>query len=254
MELKARGGNRARVASVDWVSVREAFINRPERPTLDDLSVEFGVSVGRLNRAMQDEGWSALRAARLDTALRSSDAVKALLDAARTEGTVQRAMSNLALEVIGQLHEVSAAAKATGKAENTRANTLNTVTFAMRNLAGALKDVGLVGLPRALKGQAGMADEQGRWNPAMLQSLNVTVQNLVSTVAPQAPSGAILGGSDAADEPEAPRALAEPAGAALEVPPAPEREPVLAGCSVTTVTEPAAPSGGQADIDPASVV
>lgn len=220
--------------SVDWVSLREAFITRHERPTLDDLSVEFGVSVGRLNRAMQDEGWSALRAARLDEALRSSDAVKALLDAARTEGTVQRAMSNLAMEVIGQLHEVSTAAKATGKAENTRANTLNTVTFAMRNLAGAMKDLGLVGLPRALKGQTGMADEQGRWNPAMLQSLNVTVQNLVSTaapVAPQPPSAAILGGSEAAGGSEAPRALPEPAGAALDVPPAPEREPVLAAAA-----------------------
>jgi hypothetical protein len=222
------------VQSVDWVSLREAFINRHERPSIDDLVVEFGVSEARVKRAMLDEGWPALRAARLDEALRSSDAVKALLDAARTEGTVQRAMSNLALEVIGQLHEVSTAAKATGKAENTRANTLNTVTFAMRNLAGAMKDLGLVGLPRALKGQTGMADEQGRWNPAMLQSLNVTVQNLVSTVAPvapQAPSAAILEGSEAAGGSEPPPALVEPAGAALDVPPVPEREPVLASAA-----------------------
>ena len=42
---------------------------------------------------------------------------EALLDAARTEGAVQRAMGNIALEVISQLHEVSAqAARAQGKA------------------------------------------------------------------------------------------------------------------------------------------
>jgi hypothetical protein len=238
MEIKQRGGNRARVASVDWVRVREAFINRPERPSLDELSTEFGVSVGRLNRAMQDEGWSALRAARLDSALRSSDAVKALLDAARTEGTVQRAMSNLALEVIGQLHELSTAAKASRKAENTQANTLNTVTFAMRNLAGALKDVGLVGLPRALKGQVGMADEQGRWNPAMLQALNVTVQNIVGGTAPQSP---VAGDSSPSDD-------------VVETTPAPALAAPADGRSLTTVIEPAAAVGGHADADPASLV
>lgn len=226
MVPKHTGGARARVQSADWPALRAAFIDRPERPTVEDLSTEFGVSAPRIQRAMRDEGWPALRAARLDSALRSSDAVKALLDAARTEGTVQRAMSNLALEVIGQLHEVSTSAKAVGKAENTRANTLNTVTFAMRNLAGALKDVGLVGLPRALKAQAGMADEQGRWNPAMLQSLNVTVQNIVGTGSPVAsgvPSGPISEAIDAEGVSAPPPALPDAAGAVLE--PEPERAP-----------------------------
>lgn len=215
------------------MAVREAFINRPERPSLEDLSVEFGVSVGRLNRAMQDEGWSALRAARLDAALRSSDAVKALLDAAANEGTLQRTVTNVALEVLGQLQLVAQeAGKASGKAENTRANTLNTVAFALRNLTGALKDAGIVGLPRALKGQTGMADEQGRWNAAMLQSLNVTVQTIVGQTAPQPPSVAIPDGSEAAAGAEPPPALAEPAGAALDVPPEPVREPVPVAADV----------------------
>lgn len=252
---KGHLGARARVKSADWGAIRAAFIDRPERPLYEDLATEFSVSAVRIARASADEGWPALRAARLDAALRSSDAVKALLDAAANEGTLQRTVTNVALEVLGQLQLVAQeAGKATGKAENTRANTLNTVAFALRNLTGALKDAGIVGLPRALKSAAGMSDEQGRWNPAMLQSLNVTVQNLVSTVAPQAPSVAILEGSAAADEAEAPRALAEPAGAALDVPPAPEREPVLAGCSVTTVTEPAAASGGHPPPDAASIV
>lgn len=204
-------GQRARVASADWPAIRKAFIERPERPLLPDLSVEFGVSEARIQRACADEGWPALRAARLDTALRNSDAVKTLLDAARTEGTVQRAVSNLALELVQQLHEVAVeAGNAKGKAENTRANTLNTVTFALRNLTGALKDVGLVGLPRALKSQPGMADEQGRWNPAMLQALNVTVQNIVAQPAASGPSVAVSGAIETPAEAGPPPALAAP--------------------------------------------
>lgn len=232
MEPRALKGNRGRVASVDWVALRRAFIERPERPLVDELATEFGVSTPRLNRAMQDEGWAALRAARLDSALRSSDAAKALLDAARTEGTVQRAVSNLALEVITQLHDVTqAAARATGKAENTRANTLNTVTFALRNLTGALKEVGLVGLPRALKSAPGMSDEQGRWNPQMLAALNVTVQNIVGTapaVASPAPAEADSRASDDADDPAPPPALAPASGATLDPVAAPVPEPVPA--------------------------
>ena len=215
-------GQRARVASADWPAIRRAFIERPERPLLSDLSVEFGVSEARISRACSDEGWPALRAARLDDALRSSDAVKALLDAARTETTVQRAVSNLALEIVQQLQEVTAeAGKAKGKAENTRANTLNTVTFALRNLTGALKEVGLVGLPKALKAGGGMADDQGRWNPQMLQALNVTVQTIVGQQPQQGPAAGPSGAIAAPAEAEQPLPLAAPA-------PAVELEPVKA--------------------------
>jgi len=217
-------GGLPRSNTINWAAAREAFISRPERPKLADLANEFGTDGIRLGRVCNDEGWPALRAARLDAALRSSDAVKALLDAARTESTVQRAVSNLALEIVQQLQEVTAEAGKASKAENTRANTLNTVTFALRNLTGALKEVGLVGLPRGLK-QAGMADEQGRWNPAMLQALNVTVQNIVGQQPQQGPaagaSGAIAAPVEAA--PPLPLAVAAPA-IALE----PERAPAEA--------------------------
>lgn len=222
MGSKRNLGQRARVASADWPAIRRAFIERAERPLLSDLSVEFGVSEPRISRACSDEGWPALRAARLDDALRSSDAVKALLDAARTETTVQRAVSNLALEIVQQLQEVTAeAGNAKGKAENTRANTLNTVTFALRNLTGALKEVGLVGLPKALKAGGGMADEQGRWNPAMLQALNVTVQTIVGQQPQQVPAAGPSGAIAAPAEAEQPLPLAAPA-------PAVELEPVRA--------------------------
>ena len=241
-------GARSRVQTVNWPQVRDAFISRPERPTFAELATEFGVDEVRLRRASSDEGWAALRAARLDAALRSSDAVKALLDAAATEGTVQRAVSNVALEVLGQLQTVAQeAGKATGKAENTRANTLNTVAFALRNLTGALKDAGIVGLPRALKSAPGMADEQGRWNPAMLQALNVTVQTIVGTapaVASPGPAAVDSRASDDADDPAPPPALAEPAGVALDPFEMVAAEPVPVR-SMTTVTEPPAATGGQ---------
>lgn len=215
-------GRMNRVQSADWVAIRQAFIERPERPTIAALAVEFGVSENRIGRAAVDGGWAALRAARMDEALRSSDAMKALLDAARTEGTIQRAVNALALELISQLHDVAAeAGRAKGKAENTRANTLNTVTFALRNLTGALKEIGVVGMAKALKSAPGMSDEQGRWNPAMLQSLNVTVQNIMATApaaAPAPPPDAIPEAPAAAEGGEQAPALPEASGTTLEVP------------------------------------
>lgn len=221
-------GRNMRLASVDWIEMRRAFIERPERPTLSQLSAEFGATETRISRAAVDGGWAALRAARMDEALRSSDAMKALLDAARTEGTIQRAVNALALELISQLHDVAVeAGRAKGKAENTRANTLNTVTFALRNLTGALKEIGVVGMAKALKTAPGMSDEQGRWNPQMLQSLNVTVQNIMAAApaaAPAPPPDAIPEAPAAAEGGEQAPALAEPAGVTLDVP-AVEAEP-----------------------------
>jgi hypothetical protein len=197
-------GERQRVASVDWVALRRAFTERAERPLLGELATEFGVSVDRINRACGDEGWATLRAAHLEKQLRSGDAAVALMRAAQADTAVTHAVSNLALEVIQQLHEVVARAATVSKAENTRANTLNTVTFALKNLTGALKEVGIVGVPKSLKESAGVDSGNGRWNPAMLQSLNVTVQNLMqpgavaasqvlATEAQPAPTAAIPG-------------------------------------------------------------
>jgi hypothetical protein len=195
--------SRRRVASVDWLAARKAFIERAERPTVTELAAEFGCTVERMNRANADEGWATLRAAHLEKQLRSGDAAVALMRAAQADSAVTHAVSNLALEVIQQLHEVVAKAATVAKAENTRANTLNTVTFALRNLTGALKEVGIVGVPKSLKESAGVDSGNGRWNPQMLASLNVTVQNLMAPApqvlaaeAPPEPTAAILGGSE----------------------------------------------------------
>jgi hypothetical protein len=71
----------------------------------------------------------------------------------------------------------------------------------LSNLANALARVGVVGLPKSLKESAGVDSGNGKWNGALLASLNVTVQNLlapapqvVTAEAPPAPTAAILGG------------------------------------------------------------
>lgn len=208
MYAKGGHGQRAKVASVDWIAMRKAFIERPERPMQSELAAEFGVTIDRISRAAGDEGWATLRAAHLEKQLRSGDAAVALMRAAQADSAITHAVSNLALEVIQQLHEVATKAGTVSKAENTRANTLNTVTFALKNLTGALKEVGIVGVPKSLKESAGVDSGNGRWNPAMLQSLNVTVQNLMQPGAVPAPQ--VL----AADAPSAPPVaiLGDPAG------------------------------------------
>ena len=187
--------------SVDWIALRRAFIERPERPMLEELGTEFGVSRDRINRACSDEGWATLRASHLGERLKVADAGVALLQAAKADSAVTHAFTDVALEVVREVHGVVSRLGNKKLAENTRANTLNTCAFTLSNLANALARVGVVGLPKSLKESAGVDSGNGRWNPAMLASLNVTVQNLmqpapqvVVTEAPPAPTAAILGG------------------------------------------------------------
>jgi len=206
MYAKGGHGQRAKVASVDWLGARKAYIERAERPMIADLALEFGCSTERMTRASGDEGWATLRAAHLEKQLRSGDAAVALMRAAQSDSALTHAVSNLAMEMIQQLHDLATTAGKVAKAENTRANTINTISFALRNITGALKEIGVVGVHKSLKESAGVDAGNGRWNPAMLQSLNVTVQNLMqpgavsvpqvlATDAPSAPPVAILGDS-----------------------------------------------------------
>ena len=175
----------------NWVGLRRAYIERAERATYAELGREFNISEDRVKRAAADEGWSVLRAGHLEAQLRSGDAAVALLRAAKADSAITHAVTNLALEVIQQLHEVVARAATASKSENTTGNTLNTVTFALKNLTGALKEMGVVGVPKVLRDSAGVENGNGRWNPQMLASLNVTVQNLLQPSAPAASQEAV---------------------------------------------------------------
>lgn len=179
---------------INWPALRKAFIERPERAAYAELGAEFNVSEVRIRRAACDEGWATLRAAHLEARLKEGDAAVAILQAAKVDGAVIRAFGDVALEVIRKVHEVVQQVESK-KSVNTRANTLNTCSFTLSNLANALHRIGVVGLPKQLKDAAGEAN--GRWNPQMLTALNVTVQNLVGaqrgTQPDSAPSVAISG-------------------------------------------------------------
>ncbi|MEY4689150.1 MAG: hypothetical protein RIR76_3173 [Verrucomicrobiota bacterium] len=190
--------------SFDWVPLRTAFITRPERATYAELAAEFRVPEDRIKRASSDEGWAALRAAHLEEQLKQGDAAVAILRAAKMDSAVMGSFTNLALETVRKLQEIVDQVESK-KSVNTRANTLNTVSFAMGNVARALKEVGVVGIPKALKESAGVDNGNGRWNPAMLQALNVTVQNIVSQEASKTPAKAVLARSEPAEEVEVAR-------------------------------------------------
>ena len=176
--------------SFDWVSLRKAFIETPERATYSELSKDFNISEERIKRAACDEGWAMLRAAHLEAQLRQGDAAVALLRAAKMDSAIMASFTNLALEIVRKLQEIVDQVESK-KSVNTRANTLNTVTFAMGNIARALKEVGVIGIPKALKESAGVDSGNGRWNSAMLQSLNITVANLMQPSAPAASQEAV---------------------------------------------------------------
>lgn len=222
-------GSRARLASVDWAAMRRAFVERPDRPTYEELTREFGCTLDRVRKAASDEGWPTLRAQFLDQQLVQGDAAIALLKAAKVDTLVVNRFSSTALEVLTQLDHVVQTINQKGAAAS-RASVLNTVTFALNNLASAMHRVGCVGLPKALKDQADLGN--GRWNPQMLSALNVTVQNIVGAAAnlPQEPAGAPTAAISATPSPDAtqvpPPALAEPSGGTIEMVADEERDAV----------------------------
>jgi hypothetical protein len=188
----------------DWVSVRRDFIEADERPTWGELAAKYKCAEDRLRRAAQEEGWATLRVAHLENQLKNGDAAMALLRAAKMDTAVVSAVTNVSLNVIQKLEEIIAQLESK-KSVNTRANTLNTVTFALGNVTKALKEVGVVGIPKALK-QAGMEGSNGQWSASMVSALNVTVQNIVGQqpqpVARPAPLAAIPAPSDGLTMPE----------------------------------------------------
>ena len=185
------------VRIVDWPAVRRAFIESPERQTYGDLGAQFNVSEDRIKRAAAEEGWASLRAAYLESQLRHGDAALALLKAAKMDSTVMSTFTDVTLETLRKLQSVVDQVDSK-KSVNTRANTLNTVSFAMNNLANALHRVGVVGIPKAIKDAAGEAN--GRWNPQMLAALNVTVSNIIASKDDASThAGAVLDATDAAE-------------------------------------------------------
>jgi hypothetical protein len=163
--------------SVDWQPLRDAFVQRSPRPSYSELSAEFNVPITTISICASEEAWTSLRAQFLETRLREADASAVLLEAIKIDRTLIRTVSDLALVALNRLkHEIERLTDE--KAPSTNVEVLNTCSFAAANFTRALKDTGVIGLPKGMSAEG--KELNGRWNPEMLQQINVTVQNLTA--------------------------------------------------------------------------
>jgi len=178
------------IKHIDWSGARKAFVERPQRPTYEELSVEFGCASGSIGRISADEGWPALRAAYLDAALQRADAGSVLLEACKSDRTIARGYSAAAIVILSR---VVAAVESVdeSRAAATKLDAYNTASFCLKNLADALRSAGIIGVARSL--EAAGKELNGQWNPQMLQNINVVVQGLqaAASAAPGGPAVAV---------------------------------------------------------------
>jgi hypothetical protein len=163
--------------------LRNAFISRPVRPTYAELSSEFDVPLSTIGTWSSQEGWIAMRSAHWERKSLEGDALALVHEAAtRVNRPVIVALTNAILLIV---QEVTACAQsvdpAVQKSPTTRAQILNTCSFAINNIASACKSIGIVGLQKELK-ELG-ATREGGWTPALQQQINLTIQNAVAAPA-----------------------------------------------------------------------
>lgn len=108
----------------------------------------------------------------MEAQLAKADASGQLVQALSVDRTMTDGVSSVALVTLSALVR-TVESMDEDKAASTKAQTLNTVSFALKNVADSLKAVGLVGLAKNLDpdGKAG-----GKWDPKILNQINLTVQ------------------------------------------------------------------------------
>lgn len=171
---------------IDWVAARAVFVERPQRPTYEELAKEFDCAAGSLARLSSEEGWPALRAQHMDAQLEKADASAVLLAAVKVDRTMLNGLASFAVVTIASLTRCVESI-ADEKAPQTKAQALNTCCFAAKNLADALRAVGIIGVSKTLDGEGKM--DNGRWDPKMLQQINIQV----GAMAAQAGAGPAVG-------------------------------------------------------------
>lgn len=166
---------------IDWQSIRDFYIKTPQRPTFDEMADKFAVARSSISNASSDEGWPIIRANYLDAQIQASGAREIILSALSCAKAIVDAGTNFGLVMLQELTAVVQDGALATRAASTRADVLNTCSFAAANTARAMKDLGVVGFAKALsdEGKGG----NGQWNPQMLQQINLTVQNLTAQAA-----------------------------------------------------------------------
>ncbi len=159
-----------------YENLRRSFVDADQKPKMSELAEKFNIPIGTVYRRASEEQWNEQRAARLQKLELEGDAKALIVSAAnRVDATVMRAFSEVVLVSLQAL-TVAIQRIPEDQAASTQVQTISGASFAFLNLANGCKALGIVGFAKEL-GQLGK-EANGRWNPEMLQQINVTVQNL----------------------------------------------------------------------------
>lgn len=196
-------------SSEDWVSIRRAFVETSTRPTYAELAEQFGAPVQRITRHAADENWPLLRAKFVEAKLREANAGEVLLESIGINRAITQSAAAFGLKMFQRLSETIDKLKPDAAASSDGRN-LSEISFAALNTARALKEAGIIGLPKELADAGKLGN--GQWNPQLLIAINSTIQNLVAQTG--------------LDEKAAASSLASETPAPAELP-APDSRPVL---------------------------
>ena len=156
-------------------NVRKAFIERAQRPTYNELAGEFGIPHSTIGKYAAQESWIALRAERLEKKLVASDALATIDEAIRVDSTLTRSFSDGVILVLEKVKETINGVDE-DRAPQTKLQAYNTASFTLLNLSNTCKNLGLVALGKKLD-DAGK-EQNGRWNPQLLNNINLTINGL----------------------------------------------------------------------------
>lgn len=165
---------------------REAFTTRPVQPTLEELAEEFGMKRSTVGYWSASQNWSALRSAHLQTRTKAEGIAEQVTQRVSLPVTQAATAAILATfeAIIRTVQDIDHARSA-----STRAEVVNTCSFALKNTTDACKNIGIVGLPKTLKEVA--EGTAGGWSPALTQQINVILGKndtaKVETVQPATP-------------------------------------------------------------------
>ena len=157
---------------IDWEPIRKAFVERPKRLTYAELSVEFSIGESSIKTCAADEGWAMMRARRLELEMQRADAAQIIVEAAASDRAAIERFRTLAIRMVNDtLADVESIAGEFTAAK--RLNLRQTASFTILNLAQALKNVGLTGVPKELRDGLGGSGASGEaWKAAVLVQVN----------------------------------------------------------------------------------
>jgi len=191
----------------NWSEIRNAYIEREIQPSLESLAAEFGPSMQKISRVSTAESWPLMRAARLEKLVDVAETSIALAHAVAGDRSIQSAAKTAALGILRGLvqlgeelgEEAGSDGAEPGKKKvgpRVRAETLNSMSFALANVSKTMRDLGITGVATKLEGIAGGKSGAGKsgagagWSPSMLSQINLTVQTLAAAPSTSAPAGA----------------------------------------------------------------